>query len=88
MGSASLPQVHSLWSMKSTGVYRKSNYTILEGGELEIIVADAQQVKKVPGRKTDVKDEEWLAELLYHSLLLSSLIPPALSASCVTHSFQ
>ena len=51
MGSASLPQVHSLWSMKSTGVYRKSNYAILEGGELEIIVANAQQVKKVPGRK-------------------------------------
>jgi transposase len=64
-------------AMESTGVYWKPIYAVLEGDELEIIVANAQQVKKVPGRKTDVKDAEWLAELLCHSLLRSSFIPPA-----------
>src|SRR5262249_33471319 len=43
---------------------------------LEIVVANAQHVKKVPGRKTDVKDAEWLADLLYHGLLRSSFVPP------------
>ena len=64
-------------AMESTGVYWKPIYAVLEGGELEIIVANAQQVKKVPGRKTDVKDAEWIAELLCHGLLRSSFIPPA-----------
>ena len=63
-------------AMESTGVYWKPIYAVLEGGELEIIVANAQQVKKVPGRKTDLKDAEWLAELLCHGLLRSSFIPP------------
>jgi transposase len=45
-------------------------------GTLEIVVANAQQVKKVPGRKTDVKDAEWLADLLCHGLLRSSFVPP------------
>jgi transposase len=44
--------------------------------ELEIIVANAQQVKKVPGRKTDVKDAEWIADLLCHGLLRASFVPP------------
>jgi transposase len=43
-------------AMESTGVYWKPVYAVLEGSELEIVVANAQQVKKVPGRKTDVKD--------------------------------
>ena len=64
-------------AMESTGVYWKPIYAVLEGEELEIIVANAQQVKKVPGRKTDVKDAEWLVELLCHGLLRSSFIPPA-----------
>jgi transposase len=64
-------------AMESTGIYWKPIYAVLEGDELEIIVANAQQVKKVPGRKTDVKDAEWLAELLCHGLLRSSFIPPA-----------
>jgi transposase len=51
-------------------------YAVLEGGELEIVVANAQQVKKVPGRKTDVKDAEWIADLLCHGLLRSSFVPP------------
>lgn len=45
-------------------------------GALEIVVANAQHVKKVPGSKTDVKDAEWLADLLCHGLLRSSFVPP------------
>jgi transposase len=62
-------------AMESTGVYWKPVYTLLEGA-LEIVVANAQHVKKVPGRKTDVKDAEWLADLLCHGLLRSSFVPP------------
>jgi transposase len=62
-------------AMESTGVYWKPIYAILEGA-LEIVVANAQHVKKVPGRKTDVKDAEWLADLLCHGLLRSSFVPP------------
>jgi len=62
-------------AMESTGVYWKPVYTILEGA-MEIVVANAQHVKKVPGRKTDVKDAEWLADLLCHGLLRSSFVPP------------
>src|SRR5438270_5827079 len=61
--------------MESTGVYWKPVYAILEGA-LEIVVANAQHVKKVPGRKTDVKDAEWIADLLCHGLLRSSFVPP------------
>lgn len=63
-------------AMESTGVYWKPVYAVLEGGALEIVVANAQQVKKVPGRKTDVKDAEWIADLLCHGLLRSSFVPP------------
>ena len=62
-------------AMENTGVYWKPVYAILEGG-LQIVVANAQQVKKVPGRKTDVKDAEWLADLLCRGLLRSSFVPP------------
>jgi transposase len=62
-------------ALESTGVYWKPVYAILEG-TLEIVVANAQHVKKVPGRKTDVKDAEWLADLLCHGLLRSSFVPP------------
>src|ERR1700682_5524371 len=62
-------------AMESTGVYWKPIYTILEGA-LEIVVANAQHVKKVPGRKTHVKDAEWIADLLCHGLLRSSFVPP------------
>jgi transposase len=61
--------------MESTGVYWKPIYAILEGA-FQIVVANAEQVKKVPGRKTDVKDAEWLADLLCHGLLRSSFVPP------------
>ena len=64
-------------AMESTGVYWKPIYAILEGeGTFKIVVANAQHVKKVPGRKTDVKDAEWIAELLCHGLLRSSFVPP------------
>jgi len=63
-------------AMESTGVYWKPVYAVLEGGGLEIVVANAQHVKKVPGRKTDVKDAEWIADLLCHGLLRSSFVPP------------
>jgi transposase len=62
-------------ALESTGVYWKPVYAILEGA-LEIVVANAQHVKKVPGRKTDVKDAEWIADLLCHGLLRSSFVPP------------
>jgi transposase len=62
-------------AMESTGVYWKPVYAILEGA-FEIVVANAQHVKKVPGRKTDVKDAEWIADLLCHGLLRASFVPP------------
>jgi len=61
--------------MEITGVYWKPIYVILEGA-FEIVVANAQHVKKVPGRKTDVKDAEWIADLLCHGLLRASFVPP------------
>jgi transposase len=62
-------------AMESTGIYWKPVYAILEGA-FQIVVANAQHVKKVPGRKTDVKDAEWIADLLCHGLLRSSFVPP------------
>ncbi|MGB7599930.1 MAG: IS110 family transposase [Candidatus Sulfotelmatobacter sp.] len=62
-------------AMESTGDYWEPVYAILEGG-LEIVVATAQHVKKVPGRETDVKDTEWIADLLCQGLLRSSFAPP------------
>jgi transposase len=62
-------------ALESTGVYWKPVYAVLEGA-FQIVVANAQHVKKVPGRKTDVKDAEWIADLLCHGLLRSSFVPP------------
>jgi transposase len=63
-------------AMESTGVYWKPVYNLLEG-VFELLVVNAQHVKAVPGRKTDVKDAEWIADLLRHGLLRGSFIPPA-----------
>jgi transposase len=63
-------------AMESTGVYWRPVYNILEDRH-EIILVNAQHIKAVPGRKTDVKDSEWLADLLRHGLLKGSFIPPA-----------
>jgi transposase len=62
-------------AMESTGSYWKPVYNLLEG-EFEVLVVNAQHVKRVPGRKTDVGDAEWLSELLEHGLLQGSFIPP------------
>lgn len=62
-------------AMESTGVYWKPLYNLLEG-HLELLVVNAHHIKAVPGRKTDVKDAEWIAELLQHGLLKASFIPP------------
>jgi transposase len=61
-------------AMESTGVYWKPIWNLLEG-EFALLLANAQHVKRVPGRKTDVKDAEWLAELLRHGLLQGSMVP-------------
>lgn len=62
-------------AIESTGVYWRPVFNILEGS-LEVILVNARHVKAVPGRKTDVKDCEWLADLLRHGLLKASFIPP------------
>src|SRR5262249_25941722 len=62
-------------AMESTGVYWKPVYALLEDG-FELIVGNAQHIKAVPGRKTDVKDSEWLADLLRHGLIPKSFVPP------------
>lgn len=62
-------------AMESTGVYWKPVYNILEEEGIEVIVVNAQHIKAVPGRKTDVKDAEWIAELVRHGLVKSSFIP-------------
>jgi transposase len=61
-------------AMESTGVYWKPVYNILEG-QCAVLVVNAQHIKQVPGRKTDLKDAEWIADLLQHGLLRASFIP-------------
>ena len=61
-------------AMESTGVFWKPVYNLLEH-EFEVIVANARHIKAVPGRKTDIKDSEWIADLLRHGLLRPSFIP-------------
>ncbi len=62
-------------AMESTGSLWKPVYNILEEAEIESLVVNAQHIKAVPGRKTDVKDAEWIASLLRHGLLKPSFIP-------------
>jgi transposase len=61
-------------AMESTGVYWKPVWNLLEG-QFELLLANARHVKAVPGRKTDAKDCEWLAELLRHGLIRGSFVP-------------
>lgn len=63
--------------MESTGIYWKSPYAALEKVRIQAQAANAQQVKKVPGRKTDTSDAEWLAMLARAGLLRGSFIAPA-----------
>jgi len=62
-------------AMESTGEFWKPIYNLLEGN-FELLVVNAKHIKNVPGRKTDVKDAEWIAELLRHGLVRGSFIPP------------
>lgn len=64
-------------AMESTGVYWKPVYNLLEG-QFEILVVNAEHIKKWAGRKTDVQDAEWIADLLRHGLLKGSFIPSTL----------
>lgn len=61
-------------AMESTGVYWKPVYNLLEGS-FQLVVANAAHVKNLPGRKTDVGDAEWIADLLQHGMLRASFIP-------------
>jgi transposase len=68
-------------AMESTGDYWKSVYNILEGN-FEVWIVNASHVKNVPGRKTDVKDAQWLADLMRHGLLQPSFIPKQDQRQC------
>src|SRR5690348_11621802 len=62
-------------AMEATGVYWKPVWHILDDGDFQLILANASHVKNVPGRKTDVNDATWLADLLAHGLIRSSFVP-------------
>jgi len=61
-------------AMESSGVYWKPVYNLLEG-DFQLILVNAAQIKNLPGRKTDVQDAEWIADLLAHGLLRGSYVP-------------
>ena len=63
-------------ALESTGVYWKPLFNILEG-DFEVLLVNAKHIKFVPGRKTDIKNAQWIAQLLQHGLLKASFIPPA-----------
>jgi transposase len=62
-------------AMESTGVFWQPIYNVLEDTGMNVLVANARYIKAVPGRKTDVKDAEWIADLLRHGLIRGSAIP-------------
>lgn len=62
-------------AMESTASYWKPLYNVLEGSGMQVLVANAQHIKTVPGRKTDVSDASWIADLLMHGLVHASYIP-------------
>lgn len=62
-------------AMEATGVYWKPVWHLLEG-HFELVLANAQHIRNVPGRKTDVNDATWIADLLAHGLIRSSFVPP------------
>jgi len=63
-------------AMESTGVYWRPVWNLLEG-RFTVLLVNARHIKQVPGRKTDVKDSAWIAQLLQHGLLRGSFVPPA-----------
>src|SRR5438105_5539611 len=62
-------------AMEATGVYWKPVWHILSDGEFVLVLANAAHIKNVPGRKTDVNDATWIAELLAHGLIRASFVP-------------
>src|SRR5215475_13378462 len=62
-------------AMEATGVYWKPVWHILSDGDFELVLANAAHVKNVPGRKSDVKDADWVADLLAHGLIRASFVP-------------
>src|SRR5258708_21783818 len=64
-----------MWHTTRTGIYWRPVFNLLEAGHT-IILVNAQHMRAVPGRKTDIKDSEWIADLLRHGLLKASFIPP------------
>lgn len=62
-------------AMESTGSYWKPVYNIFEEENIPVMIVNAQHIKGVPGRKTDVKDAEWIADLVRHGLVKASYIP-------------
>jgi len=62
-------------AMEATGVYWKPVWQVLEGS-LELLLANAQEVRNLPGRKSDVSDAMWLADLMAHGLIRGSFVPP------------
>jgi transposase len=62
-------------AMEATGVYWKPVWHVLSDGDFTLVLANAAHVKNVPGRKTDVNDATWLADLLAHGLIRSSFVP-------------
>ncbi len=64
-------------AVESTGVYWRPIFNVLEARGVVVVLANAAHVKAVPGRKTDVRDSEWLLDLMQHGLIRGSFIPPA-----------
>jgi transposase len=62
-------------AMEATGVYWKPVWHILSAGEFQLVLANAAHIKNVPGRKTDVNDATWIADLLAHGLIRGSFVP-------------
>jgi hypothetical protein len=73
----SWPAAARTWPWRAQGIYWRPVHQILEERQLTVLLVNAAHVKKSPGRKTDVKDGEWIAELLEHGLLRGSFVPPA-----------
>jgi transposase len=62
-------------AMEATGIYWRPVWHILDG-EFELVLANANHIRNVPGRKTDVNDATWIADLLAHGLIRGSFVPP------------
>ena len=75
LGNWLIEEGSQMIAMESTGVYWKPLYNLFEMMDLDAIIVNASHMKTLPGRKTDVKDAEWIADLLRHGLLKASYIP-------------